>query len=327
MNTGVCHSCLRESKTSFCRSCLKELTGGRRVSNTLSFSLSEFNDYKLRSTGKFSISGVQIKHLLKLEKNKFVLAEAGSEYILKPVPNGAFQHLDQVPANEHLTMQLARQFFGIDTAANAIVFMSDGTPAYVTKRFDFSPSGKKLIVEDFTQIAGLTEETGGTEYKYKYSYEGIAKLISLNVSASAIELEKYFRITLFNYLFSNGDAHLKNFSLYKNEEYGDYLLTPAYDLLCTRIHSPYESDLALDLFDDDFRSEGYKHTSKYGSDDFLEFARRLGIKSEKAVNILKSYVINSNKVDDLISRSFLSDELKQKYSDVYKNKLSRLSIT
>lgn len=37
------------------------------------------------------------------------------------------------------------------------------------------------------------------------------------VSAYLIEIEKYFRVIVLNYLFSNGDAHLKNFSLYRNE--------------------------------------------------------------------------------------------------------------
>lgn len=40
---------------------------------------------------------------------------------------------------------------------------------------------------------------------------------------------------VFNYLFGNGDAHLKNFSLQATSG-GDYVLTPAYDLLHTSIH-------------------------------------------------------------------------------------------
>jgi serine/threonine-protein kinase HipA len=56
---------------------------------------------------------------------------------------------------------------------------------------------------------------------------------------------------LFNYIFSNGDAHLKNFSVIQSEQ-GDYTLKPVYDLLCTRIHSPSESDMALDLLTDGF---------------------------------------------------------------------------
>ena len=35
-----------------------------------------------------------------------------------------------MPANEHLTMQIARQVYGIETAENALIFFNDGTPAY-----------------------------------------------------------------------------------------------------------------------------------------------------------------------------------------------------
>ena len=48
---------------------------------------------------------------------------------------------------------------------------------------------------------------------------------------------------LFNYLFSNGDAHIKNFSLLETP-LGDYRLSPSYDLLNTRIHIE-DTDFAL----------------------------------------------------------------------------------
>ena len=40
---------------------------------------------------------------------------------------------------------------------------------------------------------------------------------------------------VFNFLFSNGDAHLKNFSIIETP-LGDFKLSPAYDLLNSRIH-------------------------------------------------------------------------------------------
>jgi len=58
-----------------------------------------------------SISGIQIKHSLKLEEKKLILTETGGAYILKPTPMASFLNLDYTPANEHLTMQLAGQIF------------------------------------------------------------------------------------------------------------------------------------------------------------------------------------------------------------------------
>jgi serine/threonine-protein kinase HipA len=48
-----------------------------------------------------------------------------------------------VPANEHLTMQIAGQLFGIAVPPNACVELSDGEPAYLVKRFDRRADGTK----------------------------------------------------------------------------------------------------------------------------------------------------------------------------------------
>jgi serine/threonine-protein kinase HipA len=325
MSGGVCFSCLKDCDTTYCYSCRKVLFNGRKVKNTLGFSLPEFTDLKLRASARISISGVQIKHSLILEKNKLKLTEYGGEYILKPVPHGTFLFLDQVPANEHLTMQIAKQIFGIDTAPNSLIYFSDGSPAYITKRFDISPSGEKYSVEDFAQIAKKSEETDGIDYKYKYSYESMAGLIRKYIAASAVELEKFFKLVVFNYIISNGDAHLKNFSLFRNTEYGDYLLTPAYDLLCTRIHSPYEPDMALDLFKDNYESENYKHSSKYTRADFIEFGSRLGIRIERINMILDDYARNDSRVEELVVKSFLSPMIQIEYMKHFRDKCKRIS--
>ena len=55
------------------------------------------------------------------------------------------------------------------------------------------------------------------------------------VPAWRVEIEKYFSLVVFNYLFSNGDVHLKNFSLLESSN-GDYLLSPVYNLVNTRLH-------------------------------------------------------------------------------------------
>ena len=49
----------------------------------------------------------------------------------------------------------------------------------------------------------------------------------------------FFVLVVFNYLFANGDAHLKNFSLQQNPG-GDYLLASACDLLNTSLRATDE---------------------------------------------------------------------------------------
>ena len=85
--------------------------------------------------------------------------------------------VNQVPANEHLTMQIARQVYRINTAENALVFFKNGTPAYITKRFDVKEKGGKWGKEDFASLAGKTKDNAGVNFKYEYSYEEIGLLI------------------------------------------------------------------------------------------------------------------------------------------------------
>lgn len=147
------------------------------------------------------------------------------------------------PANEHLTMQLAAQVFGIETAENAMIFFADGAPAYLVKRFDISPSGDKLAVEDFASLLGRAPQTHGGNYKYDGSYYELFQALKQFLPSWEAQAKHLFRLLLFNYLFSNGDAHLKNFSLIE-DGHGSFRLSPAYDLLNTRLHIE-DTDFAL----------------------------------------------------------------------------------
>src|SRR5690606_25535582 len=270
------------------------------------------------------IPGVQVKYSLRLADKKLVLTDTGGQYILKPIPAGQFRNLDQAPANEHLTMQLAGQIFKIATPPNAILHFNDNTPAYLVKRFDVKSDGSKYQQEDFAQIAQVMEETHGKNYKYDLSYEEIGELIKRHIPMYAVELEKFFRLILFNYIFSNGDAHVNNFSAIQTDD-GDYVLTPAYDLLCTRIHSHGEGDMALTLFKDRF-TQAYDAHGFYTHDDFLEFGKVLGIKESRAVRIIESFHGNEERINRLVDGSFLRDDLKVFFKNTYRDKATRLNI-
>ena len=326
MKISKCPGCLREGFNSYCNICLKKLFDGQKVNHILNFDRPEFNKIKREQSGSLSISGIQIKHSLKLTDKNLALTEEGGEYILKPIPSGTFENLDQVPANEHLTMQIADQIYNINVANNGIIFFSDDEIAYFTKRFDVLKDGRRLLQEDFAQIAGKTEEAQGKNYKYDFSYEEIAELMKQHVNAYSIEVEKYFKIIVFNYLYSNGDSHLKNFSLIRNEEYGDYLLTPFYDLLNTSIHVPGERDVALDLFKDGFETDAYTAGSKFTKSDFIEFANRIGIKERRFDKLYNDMLNKSEAVEEMVNKSFLKEELKKFYLEGYYNRLDRLKF-
>src|SRR4051794_27579143 len=105
-----CPGCLKEGHDAFCPPCRKRMFGGQKVSSVLTFSRPVYNQTALAATAaRLSISGIQTKMSLALREGRLHMTETGGQYIFKPIPHGVFQHLDAVPINEHLTMQIARQ--------------------------------------------------------------------------------------------------------------------------------------------------------------------------------------------------------------------------
>jgi serine/threonine-protein kinase HipA len=266
---------------------------------------------------RISISGVQEKFSVVLEKNKLRLAhenEAGT-YILKPIPSFG-KKADQMPANEHLTMQIARQLFGIETAENALIFFKDGTPAYITKRFDVHEEGYKLAQDDFASLSERTPQTHGEHYKYLGNYLEVFELMKHHLPIYKLEAPKLFKILIFNYLFSNGDAHLKNFSI-SETPLGDYRLSPAYDLLNSRIHID-DKEFALE---DGLLPRNL--SSGKISVQFAKLAKEAEI-SEKLFLSIKSLLISkSTQVEKMISNSFLNDPTKRNYLQSYQRRLNQ----
>lgn len=319
---NYCPGTLTEGQTTYSPSCLRNMFNGKKVNHVLPYEQpqqsEEVAELFIENRKRISISGVQEKLSFILDKNILRLTKEGEQgtYILKPIPRD-LKKVDQVPANEHLTMQIAKQVYGLNTAENALIFFKNGSPAYITKRFDVKNEGGKLGKEDFASLAGKTKDNAGANFKYEYSYEEIGLLIQKFVPAWRVEIEKYFTLVVFNFLFSNGDAHLKNFSLLESSK-GDYLLSPAYDLINTRLHVD-DSDFALDkgLFLDDFKSEEYKKSGHPSKSDFIEFAKRIGIIETRIEKLLNPFLEKQPFVETLINHSFLSEANKRAYLLMY----------
>jgi len=324
-----CPGTLAEGFNTYSPGCLRNLFNGKKVNHVLHYEppqqSEEVAEQFLENRTRISISGVQEKLSFILEKNRLRLTKAGEQgtYILKPIPRD-LKKVDQVPANEHLTMQIARQVYGINTAENAMIFFKNGLPAYITKRFDVKEEGGKWGKEDFASLAGKTKDNAGPGFKYEFSYEEIGELIRNFVPAWRVEMEKYFSLLVFNFLFSNGDAHLKNFSLLESSK-GDYLLSPAYDLVNTRLHVD-DNDFALikGLFADDFKSVKYEKSGHPSGTDFIVFAKRIGVTESRVERLLQPFLEKQNKVETLVNRSFLNDAGKRGYLLMYNTKLNYL---
>jgi serine/threonine-protein kinase HipA len=330
VNVSVCPGTLAQGFTTYSPLCLRHLFDNKKVSHVLSYETPAKNETVaeqfMENRKRISISGVQEKLSVVLDKNILRLSNEGEQgtYILKPIPRD-LKKVDQVPANEHLTMQIAKQVYGINVAENAMIFFKDGSPAYITKRFDVKPDGTKRGKEDFATLAGKTKDNAGPDFKYEYSYEDLGLLFRKYVAAWKIEIEKYFVLVVFNYAFSNGDAHLKNFSLLENQS-GDYLMSPAYDLVNTRIHVD-DTDFVLSkkLFTDDHQSAAWKKSGHASATDFLEFGKRIGVVESRCAKLLAPFLERQAGVEGLINRSFLDAGSKRAYLLHYNTKRNHLN--
>lgn len=322
MKIDHCPGTLAGGFSTYSRTCLKRVFDGRKVSHVLPYHAPNSNlqtDKLFEDNQKrFSISGVQEKFSVLLEKNKLRLIKEGEQgsHILKPIPY-AGRRRDQMPANEHLTMQIARQVFNIETAENALIFFQNEAPAYITKRFDIKPDGSKKAKEDFATLAGKTPQTHGEHYKYEGNYLDLFELMKKFLPAYRVETPKLFKLLLFNYLFSNGDAHLKNFAILETPM-GDHRLSPAYDLLNTRIHVD-DSNFALE---EGLLPKSMAQTTIAGQ--FKILAEQVEIKPTQFNTIIASMMKSSEEVIQLTRASFLEKSTQRNYIQDYQYRLKQL---
>lgn len=296
--------------------------GNRKFPHRLTFNRSDVVAFRMQAAEHMSISGIQDKISLRLVRGTLIPTEKDGEYILKPIPTADIPRFkNDIPANEHITMQIASQVFGIATAVSAVISFADGELAYITRRFD-RRNGMKIGQEDFRQLSNRTEETAGRNYKYDGSYEEVGRILKQYCKAYPVETEKLFARIVFNYLVANGDAHLKNFSLFESD-FGDYILTPAYDMICTSLHFPNEARTALDMFDT-FETESFRQNAFYRRPDFLRLAAFYGMNATRAERCLCQFADGRPRVIAMVERSFLSEGAKAEFLRLFLDRLNAI---
>lgn len=306
-----CYRELQEGQTDFHPSCSRKIFDSP-VSPVLPYTrknLSELAEQIIRS--QTTITGVQPKLSLDLDEKKknmpqrFTIVGLWGKYILKPQTD----LYPQLPENEDLTMHLA-EIAGIRTVPHSLIRFNDGELCYITKRIDRNNKGNKLPMEDFCQLSERL-----TEYKYKGSYEQIAKLILRFSDTPKLDLVNFWQQTLFCWLTGNADMHLKNFSLYSFVK-GQYTLSPAYDMLSTTLALPEDKEeLALTL-----TGKKRKLTRK----DFERAFVRSGLDAKTMNNLFSRFEKILPEWQAFIKISFLSEELKEKYNRLIIDKLNMI---
>lgn len=327
MKISICPITLSPYADGFFPAASKTLFGVPNVSPCISYDFDKDIDKTklVENVGRLSISGAQEKLGAVISDGMIQLTPWGqkSTHILKPAPlDFSLTARRQIPANEHLTMQIASQVYGIATAPNGLCFDMKNRPAYITKRFDILPNGKKILIEDFATLCNKNEQTDGKYFKYEGSYQDIAIALKQNVAAAPVDLDRFYRQIIFNYIFANGDAHMKNFSLVYAE--GEFRLSPAYDLLNTSLHLDGD-DLGLQggLFRNGWRSEIFERTNHPCKLDFGKFGIEIGLTSQRVDSIIKSFAAIPEKALRLIGNSYLSDKMKRKYLLILQQRIAR----
>lgn len=274
--------------------CIRDLFGTGHLP-TIDVEIAKLHTLALAMVGHTTLSGIQRKISLRLEAENRTLqvATEGGRFILKPQAQ-TFPHL---PENEHVTMRMAAQV-GIVVPPCGLILLKDESLAYVVRRFDRTDDGRKLLQEDFCQLARQSPKD-----KYNGSSELCAKLVNRYASAPGVEAARLFRLMAFVWWTGNGDMHLKNFSLLRGTD-GNYRLSPAYDLLSTRLVIP-DDLLALSV-------EGNK--KNVTRRQWLAYAEHCRVPPRAAARVLEEVGAKVDACAATIERSALPAEMKADYT-------------
>lgn len=282
------------------KSCIRKFFGTKEIPE-ISITDEALGNLALESTNKgYTVTGVQKKmslHLSTEGKARFTLSNYPTGYILKP----QVEEFEALPEAEQLVMCMA-DAAKISTVPHGLVKDKENL-AYITKRIDrIGGNDKKcvkmLAMEDFCQL-----DLRLTQDKYRGSYERCAKIIQKYSSRKGLDLTELYLRIVFSFVVGNSDMHLKNFSLIETEEKsGEYVLSPAYDLLPVNVIMPEDTEqLALTL-------NGKK--TNICRKDFLVFADGCGIIRKSAERMMDKIISMREQFLSMCNESLLPEKLK-----------------
>lgn len=306
MNCLCCGKPLRTpDETGWHKACIKRFFGTTKLPE-IEIDDKTLNLLATETTNKgFTVPGVQKKLSLHLvsdsRKPRLTLVNYPTGYILKP----QVAEFEALPESEQLIMTMA-DMAGISTVPHALIKGNAGL-AYITKRVDRNLTDGKiemLAMEDFCQL-----DLRLTEDKYRGSYERCAKIIKQYSSRVGIDMAEFYIRLVFCFIVGNSDMHLKNFSLIETAEgSGEYVLSPAYDLLPVNANMPADKEqFALAI-------NGKKMNIRKG--DFLKFADTCGITRQTAEKLIENLVKLTPKWLAMCENSLLPDELKDRLKKI-----------
>jgi serine/threonine-protein kinase HipA len=300
------------SEGHFHEACTKRFFG-QAYEPSLDYSRSDMDALaqSIISSGQ-GVTGVQPKISLswrrKTEDNrvkKLTIVGLYGDFILKPQSD----YYSSLPELEDCTMHMA-EVCGLKTVPHSLHYLNDGSLCYLTKRVDRIKKEKRHM-EDMCQLAERL-----TEDKYKGSHEQVAKLIMKHSATPMLDVTNFYEYVMFSFLTGNADMHLKNFSLLETSERNSYTLSPAYDLLNTKLVNPKDTEeLALTL---------NAKKSKLSYNDFLAAYTTSSLSQKVLDNTIENFYYCQLEMKEILYRSFLSESMKLEYEKLLDQRMARL---
>lgn len=270
---------------------------GHEVAPALSIKDAEIDTYLARSIGSAAIPGAQRKLSMSVvvSRRALTIVEGGiGRFILKP-PAAAMPHL---PENEHLSMSIA-SLMRLRVPDFGLVRLDDGQLAYIVARFDRLVDGRKLMVEDLCQLAGLRPAD-----KYHGTALDCAELVSAFSSEPPADLMVLFRMFVAAYWIGNDDLHRKNISLIQAVRGGrSHILSPTYDVVSTILYPDLATGLALPISDD----------GAVDRDAWLAFGEAIGLGPAVIARVLGEPLGRMPAALELIDASYLPEPMRRSY--------------
>ena len=291
-----CYHELEEGQADFHPSCARKFFGSEIVP-ILPYTrnnMSELAKQVIRTST--SVTGAQAKMSLnvnrggKNEPARFTVVGLWGKYIFKP-QSAKYPYL---PELEDLTMKMAEAAH-IRTARHTLIRLADGELGYLTLRMDRGKENKKISMLDMCQLTNRL-----TEHKYYGTYQQLADTIKKYSSAPMLDVQRFWELVLFSWMTGNSDMHCKNFSLIDTGN-GEYVLSPAYDLLAVLLADPADTEEMAMSFSVGGKKNGFNRSTFMTAfvDSGISIAR-----SEKMIEQMKTYL---PKWKELISQSFLPE--------------------
>ncbi|SKB60990.1 serine/threonine-protein kinase HipA [Soonwooa buanensis] len=184
---------------------------------------------------------------------------------------------------------------GLEMPATHLFPSQKGSGYFAVKRFD-RDKNKRFHMHT---VSGLIH----SNYRFpSHDYEDLLALTSA-ITKDIREVEKMFRLAVFNVMAHNRDDHAKNFSFLMNE-FGEWNLSPGYDLTFSNGPGGEQSTMVMG----EGRNISRKHLVKLGLEAKLskafivEVIRQTSLALENWKNLAKEYDVNKENIEMIEKR-------------------------